>query len=194
MEDNLDLERIEASAFKAYFEDGMFDIFFGLMFIISGIRNLTDEPIVTLFILAAVLVPVIGKRALTYPRLGQVKFGERRVRGQLRLMVAIVVAVLITAAIVAITQFSDVLEGRLLADLAFGAMFIVVTAMMGRYFEYPFLVVHGIIFAIIAVVYGQYGDEAGVIASLVGGSISVTIGLVNMATFLRRYPRLTMEA
>lgn len=193
MEDPLDLENIESSAFRAYFQDGMFDILFGLMFIISGLRTITGEPVVTLLILVAVLVPVLGKRSITYPRLGHVRFGERRVKGQLRLMVVIVVAVLISAVIVAVSQSTDLLEGRLMGDLVFGAMFIVITASMGLYFEYPMLVVHGVIFAIIALVYGQYGDDAGAVVALVGGSISLIIGLTALVTFLRRYPSLPME-
>lgn len=194
MEDPIDLESIESSAFRAYFEDGMFDIFFGLMFIINGLRTITDEPVVTLGILVAVLVPILGKRSITYPRLGQVRFRERRVKGMFRLMVVTVVAVLISVIILAFSQSTDLLEPRPLGDLVFGAMFIVITGAMGQYFEYPMLVVHGFIFAAIAFSYGQYGDDAGTVVALAGGSISMTIGVVKLASFLRRYPALPMEA
>jgi hypothetical protein len=194
MEDPLDLKEIESSAFRPYFRDGMYDIFFGLMFILTGLRTIIDEPAISLLIIVAVLVPVIGKRYITNSRLGHVKFGERRVGGLLRLMALTVVAVVISAVILAIAMTTDHLEARPLVDLVFGAMFIIITAAMGRYFEYPMLVVHGIIFAVMAFSYGQYGDEAGIAAALVGGSISITIGLVSLATFMKRFPALPMEA
>lgn len=193
MEDPIDLEKLESSAFRAYFEDGMFDIFFGLMFILGGLRTITDEPAFSLLILVAVLVPVLGKRAITYPRLGRVKFREHRVKGLFRIMLVTVILVLVSAAIVGLHLSTDLLEGRLVGDLVFGAMFIGITLVMGQYFEYPLLVVHGVIFAIIALCNGLLEDDAAATVALIGGSISIIIGLTNLATFLRKYPTLSIE-
>ena len=192
MEDPLDLEKIESSAFRAYFEDGMLDIFFGLMFIVGSIRTIMDDPRYSVLIIVAILVPNIGKRFITVPRLGHVKFGQRRVKGQLHMMIVIVMAVVISAAIVALTQTTDLFEGRLLGDLVFAVMVIVVTGVMGHYLEYPRLVVPGIIFAAIMLISGQYGNDAGAIAYLVGGCISISIGLFTLALFLKKYPLLPM--
>ena len=193
MEDPLDLERIESSAFRAYFEDGMWDIFFGLMFITGGIRTIMDDPRYSVLIIVAILVHTLGKRYITVPRLGRVKFGQRRVKGQLQMMIVIVVAVVISAAIVALNPTTDLFEGRLLGDLVFAVMIIVVTGVMGHYWEYPQMVVHGIIFAAIMLISGQYGNDTGAIAYLVGGCVSISIGLVTLALFLKKYPPLPME-
>lgn len=193
MEDPLDLDKLESSAFRAYFEDGMFDMFFGLMFILGAFRSMTDSPIFSLSILVAVLVPVLGKRAITYPRLGQVKFREHREKGLFRVMWVTVVLVLVSAAIFGLNSATDFLEGRLVGDLVFGIMFIGITAVLGQYFEYPVLVVHGVIFAVIALTNGLAGSDVGAVVGLVGGSISIIIGLVNLTTFLRKYPALPIE-
>jgi hypothetical protein len=193
MEDPLDLEKLESSAFRAYFEDGLFDIFFGLMFILSAVRSMADDPIFSLTILVAVLVPVLGKRMVTYPRLGQVKFREHREKGLLRVMWVTVVLVIASAVIIGLNSVTDLLEGRIVGDLVFGAMFIGITAMLGHYFEYPLLVVHGVIFAVIALSNGLAGSDVGAVVGLVGGSVSVMIGVVNLTTFLRKYPTLPIE-
>lgn len=194
MEEAIDLRKIERSAFRSYFEDGMWDIFFGLMFILSGVRTITDNPAFTLMILVIVLVPILGKRVITVPRLGVAEFGERRKRGHMYLVVLIGVVVLVSAGIVVLGQRTDLLDGRVLGDLVFGAMAIVVTGAMGYYFENPRLIVHGIIFAAITQAYGWYGDDAGSLVALAGGSISVAIGLVALALFMRKYPKLAAGA
>jgi hypothetical protein len=193
MEDPLDLERIESSAFRAYFKDGMWDTFFGIMFIVGGLRTIFDDPRLTVLIIIAVIVPVLGKHFITYPRLGHVSFGERRVRGQLYMLVIIVVAVAVSAIIVYLNQITDAFEGRLLGDMVFGAMVIVVTGVLGSFLEYPRLIVHGIIFATIMLISGHYGNDTGAIAYLIGGSVSLVIGLVTLSLFLGKYPPLPME-
>jgi len=193
MQEPLDLEDIESSAFRAYFEDGMLDIFFGVMFLISGVRSAFDHPIVSLLILAAVLAPILGKRYITIPRLGVVKFGAVREHRRLNLLLVIVAAVLISSLILVMSMTTDVLDGRILGDLIFGAMTIVITYSIGRFVEYPLLVVHGVIFAVIAMVSGLYGNDVSAVAWLVGGSISTLIGLANLSKFLGRYPVLPME-
>ena len=193
MDDPLDLDRIEASAFRAYFEDGMWDVFFGLMFVVGGLRTILDDPRLTMLIVIAVVVPNLGKYFITFPRLGHVSFGERRVRGQLYMMVVIVIAVMVSAIIVHLNQTTNAFEGRLFGDLVFGAMVIVVTGVMGRFLEYPRLVVHGIIFAVIMLVSGHHGNDIGAVAYLVGGGVSIVIGLVTLSRFLGRYPPIPME-
>ncbi len=193
MKDPLDLEAIERSAYRSYFEDGMWDLFFGTMFIVSSIRTFSDEPWTTLLIMLAILVPILGKRYVTVPRLGEVRFAEHRERGRLRMMTIIAVAVIVSVAIMVVSSSTDWFEGRLLGDLVFGGLTIVVTAAMGHYLEYPLLVVHGIIFAVIMFISGQYGNDAGAIAYLVGGAISLSIGLFNLVGFLKHNPTLPME-
>lgn len=192
MEPTLDLKEIESSAHRAYFEDGMWDIFFGLMFITGGIRTLTDNVWFTLLIIVAIAVPNIGKRYITIPRLGMVKFGPRRVKRQIFMLLIILAAVVISVAILVVSQ-SGGLEGRLLGDVVFGVMVIAVTGTMGHFLEYPRLIIHGFIFAAILLISGQYGLEAGGYAYLVGGTISLTIGLVTFLAFLKTYPSLAME-
>jgi hypothetical protein len=192
MEPTLDMREIESSAYRAYFEDGMWDIFFGLMFITSTIRTLTDNVWFTLLIIVAIAVPNIGKRYITIPRLGRVKFGPRRVKRQIYMLLIILAAVVISVSILLISR-SGGLEGRLLGDIVFAVMVIVVTGAMGYFLEYPRLIIHGFIFAAIMLISGQYGMEAGGYAYLLGGAISLTIGLLTLRAFLKKYPPLEME-
>ena len=192
MEPTLDLKEIESSAYRAYFEDGFWDIFFGVMFITGGIRTLTDNVAFTLLMIVAVAIPILGKWYITVPRLGMVKFGPRRVKGQMYMLLIILAAVIISVTILFISQ-SRGFEERLLGDVVFGVMVIVVTGAMGHYFEYPRLIVHGFIFAALMLISGQYGWEAGGYAYLVGGAISLTIGLLTLGAFLKKYPPLEME-
>ena len=76
--DDTDLKKIESKVWTSYFKDGLWDIFFGLMLLTMGLRTLTDNVLFTFGMLAAVLVHILGKRWITVPRLGVVRFSETR--------------------------------------------------------------------------------------------------------------------
>jgi hypothetical protein len=191
MEAALDLKEIESSAYRAYFEDGMWDLFFGLMFLVGGLRTLFDNAWITLLIIVVVIVPNLGKWLITIPRLGRVSFGKRRLVGRIYMIIVILVAVVASVTILLLSP--DGLDGRLMGDAVFSVMVIVVTGAMGYFLEYPRMVIHGIVFAAIMLTSGQYGMETGGYAYLVGACISLTIGLLTLRSFLAKYPPLDME-
>ena len=86
MKSTLDLKEIEKRAFRSTYEDGLWDIYYGLMVILmAAILTRPDEGYGWLNLIfltggyaAAYLLFRAGKKYITIPRLGQVKFGEIR--------------------------------------------------------------------------------------------------------------------
>jgi hypothetical protein len=94
---NNSLKAIERQAYRSTFSDGIYDIQFGLIFmifaLIAVLKAYSASPIIGYSLLFIPLIfPWLGKRYITIPRMGKVEFGEKRRK---RKLIAIAVAVLI---------------------------------------------------------------------------------------------------
>jgi hypothetical protein len=97
MTENIDLKDLEKRAWRSTFQDGLWDLYFGLLFIGMGIYTIpqlfgldnTLILIMILFIWDFSLVPLlaIGKKLITIPRMGFVKFGRKRVVKKVKLAI-----------------------------------------------------------------------------------------------------------
>ncbi len=87
MADKLSLKQLEAKAWKSVYNDGIWDIYLGLLLMTMAINTriartgLSEGAVMGIYIAMTVVamgVLFAGKRLITVPRLGRVKFGERR--------------------------------------------------------------------------------------------------------------------
>jgi len=67
MSEMIDLHHVERRAWRLYFQDGLWDIFLGLLFLGTGLRALTGNLWFYLLVLAGVLALILGKRWITLP-------------------------------------------------------------------------------------------------------------------------------
>ena len=102
----IDLKSVESKAWRATFDDGLWDLALGLfMLALTAEKVLVHFAIseavrLSIFVgleLAAIFVVSIGKRLFTLPRIGQVKFGAKR-RAKLGKVEIITVAAVILGA------------------------------------------------------------------------------------------------
>jgi hypothetical protein len=83
IDDNRSLKDIERHAYRSTFADGIYDILFGVIFLVFTVLAFLDSggetplPAYAL-LLIPLIIPWLGKRYITIPRLGAVEFGERR--------------------------------------------------------------------------------------------------------------------
>ena len=87
MSQNISLKALERNAWTSYFQDGLWDIFLGLLLVSSAVNTwLSDSGVpssarISTYIGIMVLGGLVlwaGKRFITVPRLGRVKFGPKR--------------------------------------------------------------------------------------------------------------------
>src|SRR4030043_2365638 len=84
----INLKELERKAFRSTYQDGLWELYFVLIVICMSIffyRPATGySPLDILLMLASMVVAYTlfwaGKRFITLPRIGQVKFGEKRAR------------------------------------------------------------------------------------------------------------------
>lgn len=195
---DINLEKIEKKAWSLYFEDGFWDMFVGLLMLSLGISQLTDENVTGYALMGfAVVLGPLGRMALTYPRVGKVRFGP--VRRQNRRKIIIIISVCVLLGLIGFILGAVGLKPpedapNILFALGFGALFLGVFASMAWFLEFRRLYIYAVLFALsIALTEGLENSTGPVMLCTFGGMVIMT-GLFLLVRFLRKYPRLTGEA
>lgn len=208
MSENPDLKQIERKAYRSIFQDGLFDIEYGLIVISMAIfmgRPPEGYSIFNLVFLTvccgfSFLVFWLGKKFVTIPRMGQVKFGETRKKSKRTMSFLLAVAILIQAGVVIFTSFAwlnedaanslnNALRTRDIMDLvvaSIGALFVGAGMLIMAFFQdFP----RGYYIAILmmlAVFLMLYLNQF--IYPLIIGALIILPGLVLFIRFIRKYP------
>lgn len=188
MSQNINLKELELKAWTSYFQDGLWDIFMGLLMLTMGIRGLTDNVWFTLGVGAAVLVSLVGKKFITVPRIGRVKFGPARKAKQRKLMAVVGIAVLATLILLLTTLLGLDTPQAVVAPILVICIALVF-GLMAYYMDFGRLYAYGLLFAISMALWETLDSPIGPIAFSVSGGIALLIGLVLLIRFIHKYPK-----
>jgi hypothetical protein len=187
MSEVADLKRIERRAWTSYFDDGLWDIFLGAMFLIGGIRALTENVWYTLLVAPLVLVLPVGKKLVTTPRLGYVKFGPARKLKLGKAFIALTVSVLTIFTLQLLTRSGLSLPIVPMSPIM--AVWIAVFfGILAYYLDFRRLYAYGLLYAISEVLWGQFGKSIGAVTQTIWATAILLVGLIVFARFLRKYP------
>lgn len=187
MTQSLDLKELERRAWMlCCSEDGLFDIFIGLMMLTVGVRALTDNVWYTLGMGVALVVHLGGKKLISTPRIGRVRFGPIRKVRQRIVMAVVVMSVVATLALLTLTLLMGAPSRAVMAPLI-GIWFAVFFGLLAHYMDFGRLYAYGVLFAISLALTEAYDNALGPIASAVSGGIVLLIGLVVFIRFLGKY-------
>ncbi len=143
MSNFLDLKQIERKAFRSTYQDGLWDIYMGVIvatLAIFAYRPESGYSAINIigFVLTALVVQSLfwaGKKYITLPRMGQVRFGPARQHKKKTLAIILGIIILIQASIVGLTAlgwlnpvfgvklFGNISQERLLVA-ALGSLFV----------------------------------------------------------------------
>ncbi len=186
--ETLDLEKIEKETFRSYqHEDGMWDVFMGLLMVFWALGLLVDSTFVSMLMLVPSAVFIAGRFLITVPRLGRVRFNRRRVDRSLIVMVAVVVAVVVTAGMVALVSLGTAFNGRA-GDVMFILMALVIFSIIGYYLEYWRISLWGVLLCVSWVVAVFVDRTVGAGAFVAVGVVAVALGLASLRAFMAKYP------
>lgn len=208
MTQELNLKEIERKAFRSTFQDGLWDVYLGLIVICMafflfrpdegyGLRN--QLMMLGGFVLSG-LVLFAGKMLITVPRMGQVSFGPLRKRKAATLAIIMGVVIIIQVAVVLFSVggwLDDDLAAKLnallgeanlerMAVAAVGSLFVGPSMILVAYFsDFP----RGYYIAILmaAAVFLMILLNQPIYAILIGALI-ILPGLVLFIRFLQKYP------
>ena len=208
MSEGDELKALERKAYRSIFDDGIWDLFMGLIILSIGlstfigtILNLPEgwDTIIPGLILniIAFLIFYLGKKFITIPRMGFVKFGPKRKIKHLKLkifllfmfIVNVILVFLPLTGLIRIIQIQPLMLTLILGLGVFTFPFCVVAYYLDftRLYYYAFLA--GIGLFLKELLYPIVGSPLDTILSfgITGGAI-VAIGLYYFIRFLKKYP------
>jgi hypothetical protein len=212
MSTKINLKELELKAWKSVFQDGLWDIFLGLLLLAMAIWALlsdvgfSESLGMAIFIgleVLAMLVLWAGKKIITVPRMGRVKFGPKRKAKLNWVRVVLFISILAGAGVflVALAMHTNRPEW-LNAAFFFPAAWIVnviVVFSLGAYFlDFNRLYLIGVMYALpvpLDILFRKVADiDLSFIAFGVPAIVILIVGSVMLVRFLRDYPLLPEEA
>ena len=205
MTQNIDLKAIEKKAWRSVFQDGLWDIFLGLLLMAFGLSAwldrlaLSESMRMSIYIGAEILAMVVlfaGKRFITVPRMGMVKFGAERQKRRNIVRLLLFISVLVGLAMWFLTSSLMNSEGSVLSGKWFFPLVWMLNMLMvfglGAYFlEYERLYIIGFLYALAipldAVIKSVAKIDLDIYIFLTGGLIILVMGITFLIRFLRDY-------
>jgi hypothetical protein len=207
-QENINLKELEKKAYKSTFQDGLWDIFLGVIFLGFSLTVLEFDSefelvfkyflIVAPCNLGAVLILILGKRYITIPRLGYVEFGPKRQKAKERLKYFIIMNITAFALVIVLPLsgiLGDLPIGNYSTALIIGFVVIwlplSVLAFILKFSRlYIYAIMGGISFFLTEIFFPLVGEPLDTILSfgIIGGIIFI-IGIIFLIKFIKKYPK-----
>ena len=212
MSETISLKELERKAYRSFFKDGIWDLCFGILLLSLGVGAaissagiawgyiIPDLHAITLSLyLLSMAVLIGGKKYITAPRLGAVRFGPAR-KARLSASVLILAGSALLALVLFLVLARDTippawLSGRALGLLAFVVNCLVVLSLLAYFLDFRRLYGYAVLWAMAfpaAEAVARYGGLSRAASFLITvgalASIMLATGLVLLIRFLRDYP------
>lgn len=205
----INLNELERKAFKSTFQDGLWDLYLGLLLLVMGIGPLLYNvgiPVLwNLVILAALAMLILAafwtaKKFITVPRMGRVKFGPKSQARKKKAAIVFAISVLagIVLFVVALALFNASSQRQnpeliMLIIPAAGALTVILVFGLGAYYlGFDRLYLIGVLYALplplLILVDKLTGIDLGFIATAGPAAAILLVGTVIFIRFLRDYP------
>jgi len=206
MKTKVSLKEIEKQAYRSTFEDGIYDIIFGILFlIIASIPVLEYFKIPGSYAYILGLIPILtlrlGKRNITIPRLGIVKFGEKR-KSRRRHFLIISAAVLFLMLPVLMITLAKGFPIKLHGDPAISPIVLMTIApflaIAAYLLDYPRMFIYVLVlFGVVLnadFMFQYVGDPFNSVISFgFAGVVILFYGISLLSKFLKKYPKPNSE-
>jgi hypothetical protein len=208
--EKLSLKELERKAFRSTFQDGLWDVFLGLLLLNmgggtllggSGIPPFWSMVGLTAFAAVVLILFWVGKKYVTAPRIGLVEFGPQRKSKLRRVRVVLFLSVLM--GLLMFLWGLGAWSGRLpylLGELPIPAYVwavqcVVVFGVAAYFMDVTHFYLYGVLYALpfpLGILLARNTDLTGALSMAItfgaAGGILVLIGVVLFVRFLRRYP------
>ena len=187
----VNLKQLERKAWQSFQQDGLTDVFLGLVLLSGWVSSLAGSDLLHLVLMFATLIVfALGKRFVTVPRMGLVEFGADRKAKNRKVAALLFFVVLLGVAlyIVAVTNI-EVLGWRpgrgSLTTLGLSLVILVIFGGIAYWMDFPRMMLLGLAFA--AAFAGSRLLDSH-ITFLIAGVLVLGWGLALLVSFIRRYP------
>lgn len=212
MSEKLNLKELERKAWRSFFDDGLWDIYLGILLALMGVSafldrlELTETAAMGIYIgllILAMLGMWAAKRFITVPRLGRVKFGterqKRRKKTSLVLFASVVFGFILFLVLggVARGEISRELPWDVIIPTAWALNMLLVFGLMGYFLDFERMYFIGLVYAIVLpldFLLKEIGTPNKPFMFFMAGILIITVGVVYLVRFLRNYPALRENA
>ncbi len=211
MSETLSLKQLEHKAYRSFFRDGLWDISLGLLLLALGVGAaisrlgiawgyvIPDLHVITLSLyLAATAVLVVGKKYITVPRLGAVRFGPAR-KARLSASALILAGSVLLGLVLFLLLANrlvpgDWFSGRAIGLLVFGLNALIVFSLLAYFLDFSRLYGYAVLWALAfpaSEAVAAHTPLSGAFAFLLTigalSSVMLGIGTVLLLRFVREY-------
>ncbi len=206
---DLNLRWLESKAWRANQQDGLFDLFFAVLFLAIALSQIADglweiEPVTLAVLVCVQFGGAVGlwwaRRRITQPRIGVARFAGGRKRRVRTTTIVLAICVAATLALVLLTALSgrglSLTSGpvsRTTVSVIAAALVLTPLAALAYFLEFPRLLVHAALF-VGAEFGGTWLEQLPLVPfprALTFGAaaaLSAVVGAVLLARFLRTKP------
>lgn len=203
--EKIDLKEIEKKTWRSTLEDGLLDIYFGVLVLSIGIGitlvDLLPEPFDSLLPIILMIIGLIfflfGKKFITQPRLGVVKFGFKQKSRKLKTVMVLSINSIILLIFYIIRLINPALWSIFpvyIQGLITGLLFITVPLCFAAYFlQYPRLYFIAILVGLsffLSDLFSIFIPEPfdALFAFSITSFVIIFIGMISLVKFIRKYP------
>jgi len=210
MSQNIDLKALEKKAWRSVFQDGLWDIYLGIILMAFAVsawldkQPINDDLRMGIYIgvmVFGMVVLYVGKRFITIPRLGQVKFGAERQKRRNVVRLVLFISVLLGLLLWWLSPVFLGSDREALSKWMFPVIWVLNMLMvfgLGAYFlEYERLYVIGFLYAIVlpidVFVKNTTQQDMDVYIFSAAGLIILIMGITYLVRFLRDYKPVSLN-
>jgi hypothetical protein len=194
----IDLKELERKAWKSVHQDGLLDIFSGLLLFQVGVSLWIQHAaghwtlvFGLAFNLLAVVGLIAGKKLITMPRMGKVEFGQIRKATSLKLTLILSLSVLLGVALIVLSLAHVVqLPGWAIPAALIAVNMIVVFGALGYFLDYPRLYIYGLLYAAAFPSWVMLTELANIrfpVVCVLSAAVMVLLGCKGLFEFTSRY-------
>jgi len=210
MIEKINLKEIERKAYRSFFQDGIYDVVWGIMLIGFGLSPLLKNiglarPLnIVVFPILALVILLVGKKYITTPRLGVVKFGPKRKSDKQKMWKLASIIMLIQIILIllikneAFSSLGEMHKSNSIIPLIVSLFLVTFSAIIAHFLGFPRFFLFGLMMAIsypaAGILYKYIGAPLdGLIPFCISGLILVFYGIVLLIRFLKKYPKSELE-
>ena len=163
--EQLNIKALEKKAFRSFFKDGIYDVFLGLILLSLGLPMMLNEfgwidyetmtwPLVFALTLniGALVFFIFGKKYITVPRLGFVRFGKSRKRKMRHVKLLLIISALIGLVTFFLVLFKALPVGGEtgipVVGVIFGIQVLIVFSLAAYFMDFTRLYLYAFLFAV----------------------------------------------
>ena len=158
--ESINLNSIEKKIWFANFQDGLWDIYWGILLLGFGLSPIMEDigiikPLnFAFFPVFAFLILILGKKFITVPRTGMIKFGEKRKSDQKKLVILGIIAFIISIFLLFLVKSKFLGEGGkntmsgFMPPVYYAIIFTTAISIIAYFMEYKRLYIYAFLFGL----------------------------------------------